>query len=166
MFATNVISSGLPRSSQRKTWDNIFFSEEDAFNIKPHDDDPLVITVQHENGDIKHILIDPGSSANVQFWDAFQKLQLDPNDIKIFSGSLMGLSGKHIQIVVHITLKTTCGEGADGKEIDVIYLFVDALSPYNIILGWPNINSLGVLVSTMYLTLKYPLLDRRVGTIW
>lgn len=68
--------------------------------------------------------------------------------------------------MVHITLKTTCGEGADGKEIDVIYLFVDALSPYNIILGWPNINSLGVLVSTMYLTLKYRLLDGRVGKTW
>lgn len=38
-------------------------------------------------------------------------------------------------------------------------------SPYNIILGCPTINSLGLIESTRYLNLKYSLLDGKVGTI-
>lgn len=35
----------------------------------------------------------------------------------------------------HMALETTCGVGINAEEIDLIYLIVDALSPYNIILG-------------------------------
>lgn len=42
---------------------------------------------------------------------------------------------------------------------------MDGASPYNIFLGQPNINSLGAVTSTLYLTLKYPLPEGRVGTI-
>lgn len=34
---------------------------------------------------------------------------------------------------------------------------VDALSPYNVILGRPTINSLGAIIFTMYLIMKYSL---------
>lgn len=42
----------------------------------------------------------------------------------------------------------TCGVGVDSKEIEVNYLIVDTLSPYNIILGRPIANSLGAIIST------------------
>lgn len=61
----------------------------------------------------------------------------------------------------HITLETTCGKGLDAKVIDVGYLITDTLSPYNLILGWPTINALGEIISTMYQTLKYTLIDMR-----
>lgn len=54
---------------------NIIFSEEDALDINPCDNDPLVITVKHDNWDIRCVLIDPGSSTDVLFWDVVQKLQ-------------------------------------------------------------------------------------------
>lgn len=65
----------------------------------------------------------------------------------------------------YVTLKTTCGKGADTKIIDVKYLIIDTVSHYNIILGSPTIKTLEAIMSTRYLTLKYPLLDGRVGTI-
>lgn len=115
--------------------------------------------MQQGNWDIKCVLADPSNSIDVLFWDTFQKLQLNPNDIKMFSGSLTGLLGEHVQIMSYITLGTTYSEGIDARMFDVSYLTIDVLSPYNIILGWPTINALGEIVSIMYLTLKYPLPD-------
>lgn len=65
----------------------------------------------------------------------------------------------------YVTLKTTHDEEANAKTIDIGYLIVDTMSPYNIIIGVPDINALRAVVSTRYLTLKYPLLDGHVGTI-
>lgn len=55
--------------------------------------------------------------------------------------------------MAYITMETTCDEGIDPKDIDVNYLIMDALSPYNIILGWPTLNCPKVVISTLYLNL-------------
>lgn len=63
----------------------------------------------------------------------------------------------------HIILDKTCGEGAKTKTIDVNFLIMNALSPYNIILGRPAINALEEVVSTLYVILNYPLIGLRVS---
>lgn len=88
----NVVSHGFPRDYQEKTRINIIFYKEDTLRIKPHDDDPLVISVQQGNWNIKCVLIDPGSSADVLFWNAFQNVQLNADNIKTFNDSFKGLS--------------------------------------------------------------------------
>lgn len=67
---------------------------------------------------------------------------------------MTGLSGKQVQIIGHISIETTCGEGIDAREIDVNYLIMDFISPYNIILGSPNTNALIMVVSTLYINLN------------
>lgn len=57
------------------------------------------------------------------------------------------------------------GEGANAKAIDIAYLIMDTLSPYNIILRIPPINELRAFISTLNLVLKYLLPGRRVGTV-
>lgn len=64
-----------------------------------------------------------------------------------------------------MTLATTCGEVVDAKIIDVSFHIVDAMSPFNIILGRPTIDSLGVVISTQHLVLKYSLPRGLFGTI-
>lgn len=68
----------------------------------------MVILMQYRNWDIKCTLVDPGSSVDVLFLDAFQKLHLDPDDIKTFMGSLIGLSKDKVKVRGHVTLETTC----------------------------------------------------------
>lgn len=51
----------------------------------------MVIIVQHGKWNIKWVLIDLRSYANVLFWDTFQKLHLIPNDVKVFRVSLIEL---------------------------------------------------------------------------
>lgn len=79
---------------------------------------------------------------------------------------LTRLLGEQVYVMGHLTLKTICGKGTDVNVIDVSYLIMDALSPYNIIIEWPSIDALETVVSTMYIALKYPFYEDRVGTIW
>lgn len=85
--------------------------------------------------------------------------------MKIFIGYSTELPSKHIQIIGHITLETTYGEGIYVRAINISYLIADSLSPYDIILGGSNFNALGEIVSIPNLILKYSFLDGRVGTI-
>lgn len=64
------------------------------------------------------------------------------DDIHGFTGSLTGLSGERIQIMGYMTLEITFGDGLDTKSINVSYLMVDTLTPFNIILGCLVINAI------------------------
>lgn len=88
------------------------------------------------------------SFLDVMLRDAFQKLHLDPSEVKVFKGSFIGLSGKRVQVWGHVTLESTCVEGEDAKMIEVSYLVVIVVSPYNVILGLPAINAIGEVIST------------------
>lgn len=48
-------------------------------------------------------------------------------------------------------------KGTNTTAIDVSYLIMDSILPYNIILGRLAINVIGEIISTLYLVLKYPL---------
>ncbi|GAU41091.1 hypothetical protein TSUD_139940 [Trifolium subterraneum] len=54
----------------------ISFTFRDFEGIYPHDDDPLVISVVTAGFQIKRAMVDTGSSANVLFWEVFEKLGL------------------------------------------------------------------------------------------
>jgi hypothetical protein len=55
---------------------DISFTKEDKQEVMPHDDDPLVIQVQILNCDVKRVLIDSGSSADIMYYEAFKAMQL------------------------------------------------------------------------------------------
>jgi hypothetical protein len=56
---------------------DITFSPKYFQDIIPHHDNPMVITVQIFKWDVKRVLIDPGSSADIQYYDTFKKMGLD-----------------------------------------------------------------------------------------
>lgn len=74
----------------------------------------------------------------------------------------MRLSDEYVYIMGHITIITTYGKRIDVRAINVIYLIVDVVSLLNIILGWSTINTMGAIISTMYLTLRYLFTNGRV----
>lgn len=51
----------------------------------------MVISIQIGKWDVKRIFIDPGSSADVMYWEAFQGLRLDMEFLRPFKESLVGL---------------------------------------------------------------------------
>ncbi|MCI20267.1 hypothetical protein A2U01_0041429, partial [Trifolium medium] len=66
---------------------DISFNAEDGRDVMPHDDDPLVIQVQILNCDVKMVLIDSGSSADILYWEAFKAMQLSDEQLKPYSGT-------------------------------------------------------------------------------
>lgn len=47
----------------------------------------------------------------------------------------MGFSGEPVQVKGYITLKTTFGEKENARHVKVIYVVIDVLSSYNMIMG-------------------------------
>lgn len=88
----------------------VVFSEEDAFDVHPHNDDPMVITVKYEEWKIKRFLVDQGSFVNILYGDAFERLCLEPEDLKPFQGSLVGLSGEQLQVKGYLTFRISFRE--------------------------------------------------------
>lgn len=65
----------------------------------------------------------------------------------------------------HLSIEKTFGSRDHAKSIQVRCLIVNDVSPYNIIIGSPSFNALEAVLSTIYLTLKYPLEEGRVGIV-
>jgi hypothetical protein len=57
------------------------FSEKDSEGVVPHDNDPLVIQVHILGWDLKRVLMDTWSSANIMYWDAFAGMKLSTEQL-------------------------------------------------------------------------------------
>ncbi|KAK3007731.1 hypothetical protein RJ639_014782 [Escallonia herrerae] len=77
-YAREVYITSQPLNKKSKTVPvaAITFFEEDSKDIQTPHDDPLVITVRAGNFDVKRVLIDNGSSAEILFFDAFKKMNI------------------------------------------------------------------------------------------
>lgn len=144
---------------------DISFMAKDYSDLIPHDDDPMVISLQIVKWNVKRVLIDPGSFASVLYYDTFDRRGLDPEQLQPFKGTLAGFVGEQVHVRGYITLKTTFGHGSQAKTIRVRYLVVNSPSSYNIIIGRPAFNLLGGVLSTKFLVMKYPLDKGRIRTI-
>ena len=56
----------------------------------------------------------------------------------------------------YIDLHTVFRDGAQTKTIHICFLIIDAPTSYNVLLGRPSLNTLGAVVSTHHLAMKFP----------
>ncbi|XP_020961065.1 uncharacterized protein LOC110263677 [Arachis ipaensis] len=143
----------------------ITFNKTDICSAVPHLDDPVVISIQTGDLLVRKVLLDPGSSADVLFYSTFLKMNLSEKLIQPSSGELVGFSGERVPIKGYLWLKTTIGENPLSRTLDIQYLIVDCISPYNIILGRPALNMFRAVISTFHLCVKFQAQDGRIATI-
>jgi len=67
-----------------------------------------------------------------------------------------GFSGKQVSTRGYIDIHTVFREGTQTKTIPIRFLIVDAPTSYNVFLGRPSLNTLGAVVSTPHLAMKFP----------
>jgi len=144
---------------------NITFSARDFEGVVPHDDDPMVITLQILHWNIKQVLIDTGSSTDILTYEAFDIIGLREEQLQPFQGTLSGFTRERVHVRGYITLKTIFGMESEAKAIKIRYLVVNSPNSYNIVIGRSSFNRLGALFSTKFLVMKYPLDDGGIGTI-
>ncbi|XP_061365405.1 uncharacterized protein LOC133308736 [Gastrolobium bilobum] len=132
----------------------LFFTQEDLEMVVPGHTDGLVITGVLVNCRVKRIFIDHGSSADILFWNAFQRMNLDEQDLKPCTTELDGFNGEPSPPKSYIDLKLTLGKKEAFRAGRVRFVVVDASSSYNVIIGRPTIHEWDVLVSTKHQALK------------
>ena len=125
----------------------------------------MLIIAAMVNAEVTRILVDQGTSANILFREAFDKLELNNSNIGTYFEELIRFTKEKIRLVgyvpIHITLRTK----PMSKTLKVEILVINCSSTYNAIIGHPTLNQLGAIVSTNHLTMKFSYDDRGIITV-
>ena len=154
----------LPPLKQRRTNQDMYFSEEDARGVKQPHDDPLVIMVMIEGFNTRRVLVDNGSSADNIYLSAFQQLKLDRKRLRPFESPFVSFSGDKVYPRGIVTLTVTAGSYPLQVTNKHNFLVVDSPSSYNVIIGRPTLNRWKAATSTYCLKVKFPT-EQGVGEI-
>jgi len=138
---------------------DITFTKEDLRDVVPHDNDPIVVSLITAGRKVHRVLVDQGSSADVMFWPTFTKLQLPLDQLRPYGGCLYGFAGDQVEVRGYIELRTTFTDEAASRTEKIKYLVVNAPSAYNILLGRPTFNRIGVVPSTRHMKVKLPSME-------
>ena len=115
------------RTERPKIW----FSDKDLDGVQLPHNDPLVLILKLKNFFVQRVLMDPGSSSKILYYDYFKKMGLKKEDLQAARTPLVGFSSKPVYPKGRISLKVQVG----GASMLADFLVVDALSPYNAIMG-------------------------------
>ena len=128
------------------------FSNEDKIGtIQPHDD-ALVITLRIGGYDVKRVMVDQGSAAEIMYPNLYKGLSLRFEDLTPYSSPLVSFEGKVISPKGQIRLPVQIG----SETVEVDFIVVDAYSPYTTIVARPWFHTLGAVSSTLHQKIKYP----------
>ena len=144
---------------------DITFTKGDLRDVVSRDNDPIVISLVTAGRKVHRVLVDQGSSADVIFWPSFNKLQLPLDQLRPYGGCLYGFAGDQVEVRGYIELRTTFTDEAASRTEKIKYLVVNAPSAYNILLGRPTLNRIGVVPSTRHMKVKLPSMEGVVITI-
>ncbi|RZS27555.1 hypothetical protein BHM03_00061048 [Ensete ventricosum] len=121
----------------------------------PCHDDALVISIRMANTYVKRVMIDTRSSANILYFDVFQKLGLTDKDLVTLTSTLTGFIGDFVSPVGAATIPITFGGEPRSKTLMVSFMMVKLQSAYNAIIGRPTLNRLKAVISTYHRLLKF-----------
>ena len=113
--------------------------------IQPHND-ALVVMLRIGGYDVKRVMVDQGSAAEIMYPDLYKGLGLKPENLTTYSSPLVSFEVKMIVLKGQIGLLVQAG--TDVVEVD--FIVVDAFSPYTAIMGRPWLYSLGAVSSTLH----------------
>ncbi|KAK3038736.1 hypothetical protein RJ639_028343 [Escallonia herrerae] len=108
------------------------------------------------NFDVKRVLVDNGSSAEVLFYDAFKKMNILTDRLQKMDTPLYGFSNQPVAVKGIIALPVTIGTPSMQANFMLDFVVVKVPSAYNGILGLPTLNQLQAVVSTYHLKIKFP----------
>ncbi|XP_077242376.1 uncharacterized protein LOC143882870 [Tasmannia lanceolata] len=142
-------------SKKAKTENEISFSDADLDGlILPHDD-ALVLTMLVANWELKKILVDNGSSADILYYHTFERMMIGDDRLKPANSDLFGFSGEVVKVEGPIELPVLVGEPPCQAFAMVNFLVVRATSVYNAILGRPGQNLIRAVASAYHPKMKF-----------
>ena len=128
------------------------FSNEDKIGtVQPHDD-TLVITLRIGGYDVKRVMVDQGSAAEIMYLDLFKGLNLRTEDLTPYNSPLVSFEGKIIIPKGQVKLPMQAG----SEVVEVDFIVVDAYSPSTAIVVRPWLHALGAVSSTLHQKINTP----------
>ena len=135
---------------------SITFSDSDLEGCQHPHDDPLVIRAVVANKTIHWVLINNGSSADIIFASAYDKMGIGKEKLEPVNTYLRGFSGEKVLPMGSIQLMLTLGDPPCQATTTARFLVVDAPSAYNMLLGRPSLNAIKAIPSAYYMMIKFP----------
>ena len=121
----------------------------------PHDD-PLVVRAIVANKTVHRVLVDNGSSTDIIFASAFDKMGIGREKLEPVNTHLRGFSREKVLPLGLIQLVLTLGESPCQATTTARFLIVDAPSAYNMLLGRPSLNAIKAIPSVYHMMIKFP----------
>ena len=136
-MSVSQYSDDEPNSVSKRIKTNVplvlsFSDVEKQGTIQPHDD-ALVVTLRIGGYDVKRVMVDQGSAADIMYPDLFKGLGLKSEDLRSYNSPLVSFEGKMVVPKGQIRLPVQIGTNV----VEVDFIVVEAFSPYIAIMGRP-----------------------------
>ena len=122
-----------PKKAKRNSHPVLSFSEEDKVGTTQPHDDALLTTLRIGGYDVKRVMVDGGSVAEIMYPDLYKGLKLKQEDLMPYGSPLISFDGKLVipKGMFRLPIQT-------GPEIvEVNFIVVNTYSPYTAIVGRP-----------------------------
>ncbi|KAL2532433.1 Retrotrans gag domain-containing protein [Abeliophyllum distichum] len=136
---------------------SVTFDDDDLEGVSLPHDDALVITGDIADFDVRRVLVDTGSAANVMSWEAFKGLKIPTDRLKSVNTPLQGFGGGTVIPEGIVDLPVVLGQHPYSVTLITPFLIVNTPMAYNSIYGRPIINSAGAIISTQHQCMKFPM---------
>ena len=135
---------------------SITFSDSDLEGCQHPHEDPLVVHAVVANKTVHRVLVDNGSSTDIIFTSAFDKMGIEREKLEPVNTHLRGFSGEKVLPLGSIQLVLTLREPPCQATTTTRFLIVDASSAYNMLLGRPSLNAIKAIPSAYHMMIKFP----------
>ncbi|XP_062073918.1 uncharacterized protein LOC133778109 [Humulus lupulus] len=128
----------------------IAFTDDDLQGVHLPHDDPLVISLQVDHCQLGRVIVDRGSGVDILFWEAFQMMGLEENQIRPSTTPILGFNSQRVypKGVVRLTVVAT------ERTLPVDFLIIDSITSYNAIMGRNWIHRMQGVVSTLHQVMR------------
>ncbi|XP_023882810.1 uncharacterized protein LOC111995133 [Quercus suber] len=145
-----------PKRAKGNSHPTLSFSKEDKIETTQPHDDALVITLRIGDYNVKKVMVDDGSGAEIMYPDLYKGLGLKPEDLMPYSSLLMSFDKKLVipNGMIRLPIQTA------PEVVEVNFIVVDTYSPYTAIVGRPWLHTLLAVASSLHLIVKFPSRDQ------
>ena len=136
---------------------SITFSDLDLEGCQHPHDDPLVVRAVVANKTVHRVVVDKGSSADIIFASAFDKMGIGKEKLDPVKTHLRGFSGEKVLPLGSIQLVLTFGEPPCQDNSKIPHR--RRPSAYNMLLGRPSLNAIKAIPTAYHMMIKFPIVS-------